>query len=199
MVVGAAVLKTAHCRRRIPLAKELLRQLRLHRLRAREEFVFPGPKGKPIDYHNSRARVGAPDEETGWRRQVSHTAALLRHRADSVRRQCESRADSRAPSLGEFHARSVADAVPEQLEEAGEKVADVLLKASGSILVAAPKQGDVRTAQVLEIESAPGEIRTPDPQVRSLMLYPTELRARSANSTTAEPEPLGRLPATFAA
>jgi hypothetical protein len=194
MVVGAAVLKTAHCRRRIPLAKELLRQLRLHRLRAQGEFVFPGPKGEPIDYHNSRARVGAPDEETGRRRHVSHTAALLRHRADSVRRQCESRADSRAPSLGEFHARSVADAVPEQLEEAG-----VLLKASGSILVAAPKQGDVRTAQVLEIESAPGEIRTPDPQVRSLMLYPTELRARSANSTTADPEPLGRLPGTFAA
>ena len=25
---------------------------------------------------------------------------------------------------------------------------------------------------------APGEIRTPDPQVRSLVLYPTELRAR---------------------
>ena len=29
--------------------------------------------------------------------------------------------------------------------------------------------------------SAPGEIRTPDPQVRSLMLYPTELRARRQN------------------
>ncbi len=27
--------------------------------------------------------------------------------------------------------------------------------------------------------SAPGEIRTPDPQVRSLVLYPTELRARN--------------------
>ena len=26
-------------------------------------------------------------------------------------------------------------------------------------------------------DGAPGEIRTPDPQVRSLMLYPTELRA----------------------
>ena len=25
---------------------------------------------------------------------------------------------------------------------------------------------------------APGEIRTPDPQVRSLVLYPTELRAQ---------------------
>jgi hypothetical protein len=31
------------------------------------------------------------------------------------------------------------DAVPQQLEEAGEKVAAVLLAASGSILVAAPK------------------------------------------------------------
>src|SRR5438045_391237 len=30
---------------------------------------------------------------------------------------------------------------------------------------------------------APGEIRTPDPQVRSLMLYPTELRARRADFT----------------
>ena len=29
--------------------------------------------------------------------------------------------------------------------------------------------------------SAPGEIRTPDPQVRSLMLYPTELRAHRKN------------------
>jgi hypothetical protein len=32
--------------------------------------------------------------------------------------------------------------------------------------------------------SAPGEIRTPDPQVRSLMLYPTELRARHGDSTS---------------
>ena len=28
------------------------------------------------------------------------------------------------------------------------------------------------------IHGAPGEIRTPDPQVRSLMLYPAELRAQ---------------------
>ena len=34
---------------------------------------------------------------------------------------------------------------------------------------------------------APGEIRTPDPQVRSLVLYPAELRARSRRSMT---EPL---------
>ena len=28
------------------------------------------------------------------------------------------------------------------------------------------------------VDGAPGEIRTPDPQVRSLVLYPAELRAR---------------------
>jgi hypothetical protein len=73
--------------------------------------------------------------------------------------------------------------VPQQLEEAGEKVSTVLLEASGSILVAQSKLIDVKSAQVIELESAPGEIRTPDPQVRSLMLYPTELRARAADST----------------
>jgi Phage integrase family len=71
-----------------------------------------------------------------------------------------------------------ADAVPEQLEEAGEKVAAVLVAASGSKTVAAANLIEVKTSQVIELESAPGEIRTPDPQVRSLMLYPTELRAR---------------------
>jgi hypothetical protein len=31
--------------------------------------------------------------------------------------------------------------------------------------------------QVIEIAGAPEEIRTPDPQIRSLVLYPAELRA----------------------
>jgi hypothetical protein len=60
-----------------------------------------------------------------------------------------------------------ADALPQQLEEAGEKVSTVLLEASGSILVAQANEIKVRSAQVIEFESAPGEIRTPDPQVRS--------------------------------
>ena len=57
--------------------------------------------------------------------------------------------------------------------------------ASGSKPVAAPNLIEVKSAQVIELASAPGEIRTPDPQVRSLMLYPTELRARGADSTMA--------------
>ena len=44
------------------------------------------------------------------------------------------------------------------LKEAGEKVAGVLLAASGSKTVAAPKQPEVTSAQVIELESAPGEI-----------------------------------------
>jgi integrase len=44
------------------------------------------------------------------------------------------------------------------LEEAGEKVSTVLREASGSILVAAPKQAEVRSAKMIEISSAPGEI-----------------------------------------
>jgi len=60
-----------------------------------------------------------------------------------------------------------ADAVPQQLEEAGEKVAAVLLEASGSKMVAAPKTPIAERAQVIDLKSAPGEIRTPDPLVRS--------------------------------
>ena len=33
-----------------------------------------------------------------------------------------------------------------------------------------------------ELTGAPEEIRTPDPQIRSLVLYPAELRARIAHS-----------------
>ena len=35
----------------------------------------------------------------------------------------------------------------------------------------------VTTTPYIKRFGAPGEIRTPDPQVRSLVLYPTELRA----------------------
>jgi integrase-like protein len=48
-----------------------------------------------------------------------------------------------------------ADAVPQQLEQAGEKVSTVLLEASGSILVAEAKQLEVRTAQVLRNQARP--------------------------------------------
>ena len=41
------------------------------------------------------------------------------------------------------------------------------------------------SCQVIEIDGAPEEIRTPDPQIRSLVLYPAELRARNRPRRTA--------------
>jgi hypothetical protein len=41
------------------------------------------------------------------------------------------------------------------------------------------KKGQLLYGIGLSANGAPGEIRTPDPLVRSQVLYPTELRARS--------------------
>ena len=56
--------------------------------------------------------------------------------------------------------------------------------AHGSKMVANWGRGDGGESQVPEIASAPGVNRTPDLQIRSLPLYPTELRARSVLSPT---------------
>jgi integrase len=174
-------LKTANSRRRIPLARELVQQLRLHRLRTPGELVFPGTAGEPIDYHNFRNRTWTSLLKKAG---VTGTFHMLRHFFVTALIQSGVNAKV-AQTLAGHHSTSFtldqyADAVPQQLEDAGEKVATVLLEASGSISVAAPKQVESKSAQVIEISGAPGEIRTPDPLVRSQVLYPTELRARCA-------------------
>ena len=134
-------LKTVNSRRRIPIAKELLRQLRLHRLCTPGELVFPGPSGQPIDYHNWRSRVWAPlltstgpDAEHPERVAVTGTFHMLRHFFVTALIQSGVNAKM-AETLAGHHSASFtldqyADAVPEQLEEAGEKVASVLSKAA---------------------------------------------------------------------
>jgi hypothetical protein len=50
---------------------------------------------------------------------------------------------------------------------------------------------------VTDLNGAPEEIRTPDPQIRSLVLYPAELRALLAKRTAERTAPSkGGLPAT---
>jgi hypothetical protein len=150
------------------------------------------PLPEQLSLHNWRARVWAPLLK---KVNVTGTFHMLRH--FFVMALIQSGVNAKvAQTLAGHHFASFtldqyADAVPQQLEEAGEKVSTLLLEASGSILVAEAKQAEVKTAQVIELERAPGEIRTPDPQVRSLMLYPTELRARGADSTTGIPLTLG--------
>jgi len=77
-----ADLKTANSRRRVPLAKELVKQLRLHRLRTPGELVFPSASGAPLDYHNWRARVWEPLlKRTG---QPPRSQSALRSTAPSI-------------------------------------------------------------------------------------------------------------------
>ena len=41
-----------------------------------------------------------------------------------------------------------------------------------------PNQDVIQTVNFSEKNGAPGKIRTPDPQIRSLVLYPAELPVR---------------------
>jgi hypothetical protein len=52
-------------------------------------------------------------------------------------------------------------------------------KSDGSAAVGVSAVAQRCTSRIpLELAGAPEEIRTPDPQIRSLVLYPAELRAR---------------------
>jgi integrase len=142
-------LKTANSRRTVPHHKELLRQLRLRKLRTPGELVFPGAEGKRIEYHNWRSRIWAPLLK---RAGVTSTFHMLRHIFVTALIQSGVNAKV-AQTLAGHHSASFtldqyADAVPEQLEEASEKVASVLLKASGSNSVAEPRLLTVITTQL---------------------------------------------------
>jgi hypothetical protein len=53
-------------------------------------------------------------------------------------------------------------------------------RSDGHLMDSVRKNRRDADSQVIEKSGAPGEIRTPDPLVRSQMLYPAELRARAA-------------------
>jgi hypothetical protein len=57
----------------------------------------------------------------------------------------------------------------------------VLLAASGSILVAAPKMPTPERTKVFDLIGTPGEIRTPDPLVRDQVLPAEEIAPHSPN------------------
>jgi integrase len=167
-----ADLKTVNSRRRIPLAKELVKALRLHRLRTQGPLVFPGPSGVVLDYHNWRARTWlpllaktGPDEDNPERVAVDGTFHMLRH--FFVTALIQSGVNMKvAQTLAGHHSAAFtldqyADAVPHQLEEAGEKVASVLLAATGSILVAAPKKPVVTMMQVIDLDARPDGFEPP--------------------------------------
>ncbi len=167
-----ADLKTANSRRRIPLAKELVKHLKLHRLRTSGKLVFPGESGKPINYNNWRNRVWlpllaktGPDDDHPKRVAIDGTFHMFRH--FFVTTLIQSGTDMKtAQTLAGHHSAAFtvdqyADAVPQRLEEAGEAVAAVLLKASGSILVASPKTAVPARTQVIDLIARPDGFEPP--------------------------------------
>jgi integrase len=132
-----ADLKTVNSRRHVPIARELLRQLTLHRTRIPGLLVFPGPCGLPLRYHNWQTRVWAPLLK---RSGVSGNFHMLRHFFVTAMLQAGVNVKV-AQTLAGHHSAAFtldvyADALPHQIGEAGEKVADVITGASGSFLVA---------------------------------------------------------------
>jgi integrase len=165
-------LKTVNSRRRIPLAKELVKQLKVHKLQTPGSVVFPGPSGGVMGYHNWYNRVWkpllektGPDVDNPERIAIDGTFHMLRH--FYVTALIQSGVNPKVTqTLAGHHSAAFtldqyADAVPQQLEDAGEKVASVLLTASGSILVAAPKKPSVTVLQVLDSRARPDGFEPP--------------------------------------
>jgi integrase len=78
--------KTKHSRRSVPLAHELVSELRVHRARSAwsqdQDFVFPSAAGTPLDQNNLRSRVLRPVREEAdvpWMtfHTLRHTCASL--------------------------------------------------------------------------------------------------------------------------
>jgi integrase len=119
-------LKPENSRRKRPIHRQLS-QLKAHRLRTPGELVLPSAFGnRPIDYHNSPARVWAPLLKKA---KVEGTFHMLRHflvtsliQSGVNAKVAQTLAGHLSPS---FTLDQYAGAVPQQLEEAGEKVATV--------------------------------------------------------------------------
>jgi integrase len=130
-------LKTVNSRRRVPIARKLLKELTLHRTRSPALLVFPGPCGASLRYHKWNSRVRAPLLK---RSGVAGNFHMLRHFFMTVMLQAGVNVKV-AQMLAGHHSAAFtvdvyADALPQQMDEAGEKMADVIIGASGSILVA---------------------------------------------------------------
>jgi integrase len=141
-----AELKTDNARRRVPLARELVRELRLHKLRTPGDLVFPASDGSPLDYFNWRNRVWLPLLKAAG---VDGTFHMLRHSYATALIQAGESAKTVQTLVGHHSAAftmdQYADVWPEQLERAGEIAARVLFASRGSKTVAvageAPRKG----------------------------------------------------------
>ena len=173
-------LKTDNARRRIPLPQEVLKDVKLWKLRCpytKQGLVFPSHEGSPLDPSNFHRRVWRP---------LLKAAKLPHGRFHALRHSFASAliTDNQSPKLVQtllghhsaaFTMDVYSDLWPTALEGIGERVAATLFSGDGSNLVAAtPSEGPdsgPTEAEVFDLNGGPCRDRTYDQEIKSLLLY----------------------------
>jgi integrase len=180
-------LKTENARRVVPLATDMVKELRLWKLRSPpndDALVFPSPEGGPLDASNFHTRVWRPLLKEA---EVPHGRFhSLRHSFASALINANMSAKLVQTLLGHHSAAFTmdvyADLWPQALEGVGDSVAGKLFsgveaarEARVSNLLA--KEAEIRLrdeqtiGQVIEINGGPCRDRTYDQEIKSLLLY----------------------------
>jgi integrase len=173
-------LKTDNSRRRIPLPQEVLKQLKLWKLRcprSDEGLVFPSTNGSPLDASNFHHRVWRP---------LLKAAKLPHGRFHALRHSFASAliTDNQSPKLVQtllghhsaaFTMDVYSDLWPTALDGIGERIAVTLFSGDGSKVVANEgsdsSKDEPRTAEVIDMIGGPCRDRTYDQEIKSLLLY----------------------------
>jgi len=173
-------LKTENARRSIPLPAALRDLLRARyralnkgsvvlRPSADDRLVFTSPEGGELAYDNWRTRrwekllkATRPDAKHPKRVAVTGTPHMLRHAYATALIQSGENAKTVQTLMGHhsvaFTMDQYADAWPEALSNAGEKVAALLFAASGSKTVAGESDSDAREVQVSDLVAPPAGV-----------------------------------------
>ena len=183
--------------RRVPIAPGLLAELENLRVSAAKEalqrgwpdsaeWVFPSESGTPLEprnvervWHRVRRRAAKQNVRPLKLHSTRHTWATLALRAGKSVRWVAEVLGHQDPA---FTLRTYAHVMRD--EERDFSFADF---GGPGRPYTAPRSAPIKRAElrarrmskrIASLRGAPGGIRTPDPQVRSLMLYPAELPAR---------------------
>jgi integrase len=169
-------LKTENARRKIPIAGEIVKELRLWKLRCpRSDYglVFPSPEGLPLDGSNFHHRMWDPLLK---RAGVPHGRFhALRHSFASALINGKQSPKVVQVLLGHHSAAftmdQYSDLWPQALEGIADTTADTLFSGDGSKVVAENSEPEVREAEVIDLNGGPCRDRTYDQLIKSQLLY----------------------------
>ena len=169
-------LKTDNARRTVPLAGEIVKELKLWKLRcprSEQGLVFPSPDGSAIDSSNFHHRLWRP---LLARAGVPHgTFHALRHSFASALINSNQSPKVVQTLLGHHSAAftmdQYSDLWPQALEGVADTAAATLFSGDGSKVVAKSADSAKREAEVIDLNGGPCRDRTYDQLIKSQLLY----------------------------